>query len=165
MFSITASGKERVIYSFKGYRDGGHPEGPLTAIDGYLYGTTTGTSKSLRIYPGTVFKVSLSGKETILHRFRNDRFRTARRGTAPSSKLLNLNGELYGATSFGGKHDAGIVFSLTYSGKERVLHSFPGGPDGGGPTGALTIIGNTLYGTAGGGTGPCYCGAVFALTL
>jgi uncharacterized repeat protein (TIGR03803 family) len=167
VFSITTSGKERVLYSFKGYRAGGKPEGPLTAVDGNLYGTAAGSGNSHRIFWGTIFKLGLSGKETILHRFHND----GRDGTFPSSRLLNFNGELYGTTGTGGAHDAGIVFSLTYAGEERIVHTFSARHDGGGPNGVIAIK-NMLYGsTGGGGTARCYeyagkwypCGTVFRL--
>jgi uncharacterized repeat protein (TIGR03803 family) len=41
VFSITPSGKEAVLYSFKGGKtDGAHPYAGLTNVNGTLYGTT-----------------------------------------------------------------------------------------------------------------------------
>jgi hypothetical protein len=48
---------------------------------------------------------------------------------------------------------------------ESVLYSFPGAPDAAYPQSTLILdSGGTLYGTAGGGSRSCACGAVFALT-
>jgi uncharacterized repeat protein (TIGR03803 family) len=74
VFSITPSGKEDVIYSFKGRRgcgDGAFPATNLLDINGTLYGTTTqggGASQSYSMF-GTVFSVTTGGQETILHSF------------------------------------------------------------------------------------------------
>jgi uncharacterized repeat protein (TIGR03803 family) len=39
VFSVTASGEERVLHSFQG-TDGMGPDSPLTVLGGKLYGTT-----------------------------------------------------------------------------------------------------------------------------
>lgn len=163
VFSITTSGKERVLYSFQYGTDGAVPGAALIAVAGKLYGTTVeGGGQG---FAGTVFDVSPSGVEQILHRFKN----SLSDGQSPESVLLYHNGKLYGTTSVGGRHGDGIIFALTSSGKERVLYHFSGSPDGKYPTGGLTAVNNTLYGTtSGGGTGPCFhndgCGTIFALT-
>jgi uncharacterized repeat protein (TIGR03803 family) len=70
VFKITPSGEESVIYSFGGGRDGLHPNGGLIYADNALYGTTEGgglpsaSGQGL----GTVFKVTLTGAETIMQR-------------------------------------------------------------------------------------------------
>lgn len=167
VFAISTSGQERVVYSFKYGRDGAAPQAPLTLIAGHLYGTTTDGGGGHR-YLGTVFKISPSGKEHVLHRFAANGID----GTFPQSALVDLNGTLYGTTYIGGRGDGGIVFGLTLSGKETILYHFKGVPDGKYPTGGLAAINGTLYGTTTqGGAGPCYygrspygCGTVFALT-
>ncbi len=44
------------------------------------------------------------------------------------ARLLNVNGTLYGTTSYGGVmvgyYSVGTVFSVTPSGTEKILHSF-----------------------------------------
>jgi uncharacterized repeat protein (TIGR03803 family) len=163
VFSISTSGKERVVYNFQYGTDGAAPQAPLICIAGKLYGTTTdGGGQG---YLGTVFEVSPSGAERVLHRFQN----SINDGVSPQSALLDVNGTLYGTTDLGGRNYDGVVFALSKSGVERVLHNFKGGPRGKYPTGGLTVINGTLYGTtSNGGTGPCYggqgCGSVFALT-
>lgn len=57
VFSVTSGGKEKVIYSFGGYKlDGANPQGNLTLLGGFLYGTTpTGGVHG----SGTVFRIDL----------------------------------------------------------------------------------------------------------
>src|ERR1700733_12719061 len=65
--------------------------------------------------------------------------------------VLDLEGNVYGATQYGGSFDYGTVFKLDPSGKHTVLHSFLGS-DGLYPAGALLrdAQGN-LYGTTSNG--------------
>src|SRR5208337_3980851 len=86
-----------------------------------------------------------------------------------SSVTLDKKGNLYGATSGGGKHGYGIVFKLTphTDGRwaETVLHSFKNGdPDGSEPNGGLIqdALGN-WYGTTN-RDGAYHGGTVFELT-
>ena len=83
-------------------------------------------------------------------------------GTNPSADLINVEGALYGTTTYGGAKNAGTAFSITKSGKETVLHSFGGSNDGWYPVAALLNVKGTLYGTTtlgGGGDG-----TVFSIT-
>ena len=76
VFEVSPSGTERVLYSFKGGRDGAEPFAGLIAMNGKLYGTTAygGESQyggSLGVKGlGTVFEVTTSGKERVLYRFK-----------------------------------------------------------------------------------------------
>ncbi|HEY1429942.1 MAG TPA: choice-of-anchor tandem repeat GloVer-containing protein, partial [Candidatus Tumulicola sp.] len=61
-----------------------------------------------------------------------------------------MNGNLYGTTSQGGAVDAngnGTIYRLDTAGKEKVLHSFAGSPDGQFPQAGLTAVKGVLYGT------------------
>lgn len=162
VFVVSASGKERVIYNFAYGTDGAAPTGPLTAVSGRLYGTTTdGGGQN---YDGTVFEVTSSGEEHVLHRF----LKSLTDGQFPESALLYQNSKFYGTTSSGGKYGVGTIFVVTRSGSERLLHSFESVPDGRYPTGSLTAINDVLYGsTTEGGTGACSygdgCGTIFEL--
>ncbi len=174
---------ETVLFDFSDGTDGGYPLGGLI-IDGQgnLYGTTIyGGSNSCFALLGTtcgvVFKLSPQAhgrwKETVIHAFQNN----ARDGFLPECTLVfDSAGNLYGTTGDGGAYNLGVVFELTptTSGpwKEKILHSFTGGPDGRTPYTALVVdqAGN-LYGTAPGGgnvnTAACTsygCGVVFKLT-
>ncbi|MGB7049501.1 MAG: choice-of-anchor tandem repeat GloVer-containing protein [Candidatus Cybelea sp.] len=69
VFSMSTSVTEKVLYSFNTYtrdNDGANPSAGLVALNGLLYGTTEyGGSEA---YYGTVFRVSTTGKEKVLHR-------------------------------------------------------------------------------------------------
>lgn len=69
VFELTKSGrayKERILYAFGQPPDGAAPQSTLTLKRGYLYGTTfSGGADSL----GTVFRISRTGVEKILHSF------------------------------------------------------------------------------------------------
>jgi uncharacterized repeat protein (TIGR03803 family) len=130
-------------------------------VNGTLYGTTGGGGA----YGfGTVYSVTLGGKEKVLHSFGN-----GTDGAYPVGDLIDVNGTLYGTTAGGGANGCGsygycgTVFSITPGGTEKVLHNFVGAPsDGAGPRG-LTNVGGTLYGTTYTGGANTY-GTVFKIT-
>ncbi|HYL26787.1 MAG TPA: choice-of-anchor tandem repeat GloVer-containing protein [Candidatus Nitrosotalea sp.] len=71
-------------------------------------------------------------------------------GTNPSSDLIYIDGRLYGTAAQGGVgsgNGLGLVYSITTSGKIKVLHDFAGGSDGAKPEGGLVEVDGTLYGT------------------
>ncbi|MGB8909631.1 MAG: choice-of-anchor tandem repeat GloVer-containing protein [Candidatus Cybelea sp.] len=163
VFSITTSGAEKVLYAFGkgGYNDGADPTDDLIAVAGTLYGTTSGGGTRS---DGTVFAITPSGTETVLHSFKG-----SPDGFDPFGGLVNVKGTLYGTTEYGGRGD-GTVFAITTSGKETVLYSFGGGSgDGAHPYAGLINVNGMLYGTtySGGGAG-CYsnfgCGTIFSIT-
>jgi uncharacterized repeat protein (TIGR03803 family) len=97
-----------------------------------------------------------SGHFRLLHAFGN-----ASDGSNPAGELTQLNGLLYGGSGGGGSHGYGTIYSLSVTGKERVLHSFSGA-DGYGSWGTLLSYGGVLYGT--GADGPNFAGNVFSIT-
>jgi uncharacterized repeat protein (TIGR03803 family) len=153
VFKITQSGFETVLYSFTGAADGGVPQATLIqGIDGNFYGTTARGGASGE---GTVFKITSTGVETVLHSFAGG----ATDGSGPYAALVQgVDGSFYGTTRGGGISSQGTVFKITPTGMETLLYSFAGGfvgvADGGDPTTPL-ILGSdgNLYGTAGGGIG------------
>jgi uncharacterized repeat protein (TIGR03803 family) len=168
VFGLSPSGREHVIYAFKGGRDGVEPKAGLIAANGTLYGTTlSGGSTSCGGHGcGTVFTVSTSGAERVLYGFKggyND-------GANPATELSSLNGLLYGTTASGGACGCGTIFDLDASGTEKIVHSFGSGSDGVGPNSALLDLGGMLYGAtyAGGSGKKCGlgvgCGTIFRLT-
>ena len=100
-----STGAEKVLYSFKGAKDGANPYSSLVAINGKLYGTTYAGGSSGE---GTVFMISLAGVETVLHSFTG-----GVDGGGPESALINVGGTFYGLTIGGGVAHLGTVFSLT----------------------------------------------------
>ncbi len=173
VFSITAAGQYRVLYRFKGRRDGAYPLAGLTYLSGELYGTTFfgGTVGSgCPAGCGTVFEVDpTSGLEQVIYRFQG-----GTDGYQPGATLLAYRGTLYGTTYLGGTgagcsfstDGCGTIFQITTSGVKSILHNFSGD---GLPNSRLTVVNGKLYGTTPVG-GPHYrpirgCGDVFRLTL
>jgi uncharacterized repeat protein (TIGR03803 family) len=167
VFEITAQGQYKVLYNF-GSRagDGTAPcdFGGLALRGGKLYGTALygGAAGSF----GTVFDLTLKGKETILHTFGGQ----PGDGSYPfAGVIFDKAGNLYGTTEEGGPYSSclygcGIVYEVTKSGEEKVLYSFQDLNDAIGPDANLTFdkAGN-LYGTS--FTGGVYeGGTVFELS-
>lgn len=169
VFDVSQSGTEHVVYSFKGGADGWFPEANLFAANGILYGTTYfGGSGCNSGGCGTVFKITMSGTETVLYSFKG-----GTDGAGPSGGVIAVNGRLYGTTLGGsvsnsslcpdqGFPGCGTVFVVRESGKERVLRGFEGGDDGRTPTASLVSIRDKLYGTTAYG-GPSGNGTVFKI--
>lgn len=68
------------------------------------------------------------------------------------SLVRDAKGSLYGTTLNGGAADYGTVFEVNATGKETMLYSFNGSPDGAYPYGGLVRDGKgNLYGTTAGG--------------
>ena len=87
--------------------------GPFAGVvfdqKGNLYGTTFWGGD---YGEGAVFKLTPTGKETILYRFCAQNNCTD--GSNPYAGLvLDQKGNLYGTTSIGGAHWGGVVFKLT----------------------------------------------------
>lgn len=164
VFSITPSGSEQVLHSFPtGSGDGIYPYAGLSYINGTLYGT----SEKGGIYysRGTVFTISSSGAESVIHSFNN----YSGDGAYPEASVINVvrgvartKGTLYGTTAGGGVAGLGTVFAISPSG-ESVVHSFGGSGDGQNPYGGLKKIDDTLYGTTTNG-GAYNAGTVFAIS-
>jgi uncharacterized repeat protein (TIGR03803 family) len=182
VFKVDTTGKESVLYNFAGSPDGSNPNaGLLQSAANTFYGTTQeGGNLDCGSSPtplgcGTVFRLDMSGNETILYRFTggND----GSDGAFPTAGLVQDSaGNLYGTTASGGSPApcystypnppqkpfdifCGTVFKVDGSGTETVLHHFAGGKgnDGASPRGELVIdwAGN-LYGTTTyGGTEHC----------
>jgi uncharacterized repeat protein (TIGR03803 family) len=113
VFKLTKVGKETVLYSFTGGSDGSEPTGGLIRDSrGNLYGTTSfggDTSCEPPYGCGTVFKLSKTGKETVLHTFTG-----GADGANPDAGMIqDSKGNFYGTTFYGGAYGYGTVFKLT----------------------------------------------------
>jgi uncharacterized repeat protein (TIGR03803 family) len=188
VFEVNPStGKEAVVYSFKGSNagDGAYAFADLISVNGVLYGTTQegGVCDPYCGY-GTVFELSPSGSESVLHSFSGGGFYNAPDGGYPQAGLVDLNGTMYGTTADGGgtacvegngSSGCGTVFDVGASGSESVLYRFKG-KTGAYPTGDLVSAKGALFGTtdgggdSGSGSGGCSgnhafgCGVVFELS-
>ncbi|MGA8099718.1 MAG: choice-of-anchor tandem repeat GloVer-containing protein, partial [Candidatus Cybelea sp.] len=170
----------KVLHRFQGGTDGELPAAGLAVMNGVLYGTTeyggaAASCTDIGIGCGTVFSITPSGKESVIYAFKGT---PGNDGEVPYASVLPVNGLLYGTTPGGGSPGpsaclCGVIFSVTLSGKETVVHYFGGGnaTDGSGPYSPLIAANGSLYGTTSGGGGcprpspsPCYEGTVFEIT-
>ena len=142
VYKITRTGKFRVLHSFAGgTADGCNVLGtPHLDKYGNIYGTTSSCGASGL---GTVWKVTSTGIETVLHSFAG--------GTADGEYPLagvveDGNGNLYGSTETGGSANLGTVYRVSQTGKFTLLHSFTG-PDGEYPYSGFVLHNGALYGT------------------
>jgi len=166
VFEVTPTGSEKVLYMFAGPPDGLSPwGGVIRDAQGNLYGTTElggayGGAYGYAYGCGTVFKLTPTGVETVLHSFCS----SSADGAFPRGDLvLDAQGNLYGTTGRGGSQGRGTVFQLTPDGTETVLYNFTGGADGDGPSGLIMDLQGNLYGTTPNGGAYSY-GTVFELT-
>jgi uncharacterized repeat protein (TIGR03803 family) len=161
----TQATKFTVLHTFRGAPDDGEaPLGVLTRDSaGNFYGTTTqgGTGKC-NGGCGTAFKLDRTGKLIWLHSF------NGKNGRYPYAGLFRDDaGNLYGTTVEGGDMTCfslgcGTVFELNGTGKETLLYSFTGDPDGFFPEALLVrdavgnLYGTTYLGGASGGYGTVF---------
>lgn len=111
---------------------------------------------------GTVFKVTLAGKVTVVYSFCAEAY--CADGAAPYGGLVQgSDGNFYGTTFYGGAYYDGEVFKITPEGKLTVLHSFKGS-DGSNPVAGVVQAGDgAFYGTTSGLATRSY-GTVFKIT-
>ncbi len=165
VFKITQTGAFTPLHIFE-LHDGGFPRGGLIeASDGNFYGTTYEGGDLTCAAPygcGTVFKITSTGKLTMLHSF------DVSDGSGPSAGLIQAtDGDFYGTTFYGGDvsclYGCGTIFKITPGGALTTLHDFDGS-DGSGPSAGLiqTTDGNSYGTTVEGFNAPG--GTVFEIT-
>ncbi|HUA15541.1 MAG TPA: choice-of-anchor tandem repeat GloVer-containing protein [Verrucomicrobiae bacterium] len=139
-----------LIHSF----DGPHGSYPFAGLalgaDGNLYGTTTagGTSNA-----GVIYRITPTGTYKVLVHF--DNVNTLNGYQSFAGLISGADGNLYGATIWGGQFGNGVIFSISTDGAYSVLYNFDA------PTGVgayITPMQHTngrIYGmtTRGGGAG------------
>jgi uncharacterized repeat protein (TIGR03803 family) len=159
IFKLTQSGVFTVLYSFTGQADGAFPNGVISDPQGNLYGTT---NKGGAFGQGTVFEFTTEGNVNVIYTFTGG----SDGGESFDSALVrDSQGNLFGTTMFdGGFISLGVVFEVTPSGTETVLHTFLGGSDGAHPKGSLISDSEgNLYGTTSSGKN-LKGGTVFKIT-
>jgi uncharacterized repeat protein (TIGR03803 family) len=148
--------KEKVLYRFGTAPDGSTPYGTLVVHNGTLFGTTVNGGGG----NGTVFELTPTGagyKETVVWSFKGG----PKDGAQPYAGLTFVKGTFYGTTVEGGNSNHGTIFSISKSGKEKVLYRFQDtGLDSFAPHAELLALQGALYGTAAGG-GAQDAGTVF----
>ncbi len=154
IYEIAASGGVRWLYDFAPSPGGSEPASSLTYDSaGNLYGTTAEGGGSQN--GGTVYKLSPAGKQTVLYAFQGG----TTDGAGPTTGVVfDHAGNLYGTTPTGGvgscvydsdfTRSCGVVYKVSPSGQESILHFFSGGADGGQPNGLAIDSQGNLYGTA-----------------
>jgi uncharacterized repeat protein (TIGR03803 family) len=169
VFVLSLSGDEKVLHRFNGSSGGGHPfAGLLLDSDGNLYGTTS--SATGLSYGGNVFKTDpTTGRTTVVYGFSDGKDG----GFVLSGLIEDSRESLYGTTAGGGNRAApfcqangcGVVFKINKNGKEKVIHTFTGPPDGWWPrAGLVRDAEGNLYGTTeAGGASSCNCGTAFKI--
>ncbi len=152
---------ESVLYSFTNGADGGNPYAELIFdAAGNLYGTTFqggDLSACSELGCGVVFELTRNADgawtESVLHSFTDG----ADGGLLFGGLTFDPAGNLYGTTYSGGTYGYGVVFQLTPnpggSWREKVLHRFTDGKDGGLPYSNLIVdaAGNLCGTTTSGG--------------
>jgi uncharacterized repeat protein (TIGR03803 family) len=106
VFELSLAGKETVLYRFSGQADGSNPNPGMANLNGTLYGTTANGGAN---GCGTVFSVSSSGTVAAIYSFGGQ---ANGDGCNPRSGLVNVNGTLYGTTSYGGASDVGTIYKF-----------------------------------------------------
>lgn len=154
--------RETVLYNFSCGSDGKNPHGGVT-FDGHgnLDGTTVAGGAGGSCTGdgcGVVFQLTPTA-ENVLHSFTG-----GPDGFGPGGGVVyNSAGDVFGTTPDGGKYAQGTVYKVFRSGgswRERVIHAFTGGRDGGvgslgllltGPSGSLYSV-TEIGGEHGAGT-------------
>jgi uncharacterized repeat protein (TIGR03803 family) len=150
VFKLDSAGRKTNLYSFPAMPDGANPSSALIpGSKGNFYGTTFngGPANS-----GVVYKVDITGQETVLYSFAG-----GAGGANPIGRIVqDADGNIYGTTVLGGIANAGVVYKVDPAGKETVLYAFTGGADGANPQGGVigdnagNLYGTTLLGGAAG---------------
>jgi uncharacterized repeat protein (TIGR03803 family) len=116
-----AGTKVTTLFSFDNLH-GTYPYAGLAlGNDGLLYGATTAGGANTG---GTVFKATTAGVVTVLYSF--DIKQTAGGYQAFAGLVPASDGNLFGATVFGGGHSAGATFEITTAGAYTQLSGFDG---------------------------------------
>jgi uncharacterized repeat protein (TIGR03803 family) len=157
---------ERVAYNFVPATGYG-PTGVIRDSAGNLYvaNDNGGSNQSCTNGCGNILKVNPSGQGTELYAFPSG---TENGGPAPTGLIMDAEGNLYGATAFGGPTAIGSIFKLTSSGVESTLYSFPNTTRGRYPSGNLAMdLARNLYGVTSEGGISCAapgCGVIYEVS-
>ncbi len=154
IFEITSAGKLIRLFTFDGSNGAAPNGGLIQATNGNFYGVTAygGSSynQNCNNSCGTVFEVTPAGKLTTLYNFCS--LTDCADGFEPMGPLVQAtDGNLYGATMWGGTTGSGTLFKITPGGTLTTLYSFctqGNCPDGFSPfSGPIQATNGIFYGT------------------
>jgi uncharacterized repeat protein (TIGR03803 family) len=131
--------------------DGYFPVSLIESPDGNFYGTAVGGGVGLNAQ-GTVFKMTPSGKVSVIYSFAEEQNGFLPYGSAPNGVVEGTDGFLYGVATFNGPLGLGLVFKLSKSGTIEDLHDFCADfecSDGAYPAFVTQAIDGNFYGTTG----------------
>jgi len=114
-----AGSKVTILYSFDGPHGSFPTGGVVQGADGYLYGTTTAGGGS---NAGVIYKISTTGDLTVVVNFDSRMYLPGYQAYA--GLVAGADGNLYGATIWGGFNGVGTIFQLTTGGGYSVLYNF-----------------------------------------
>lgn len=134
------------LLDFTGITNGSYPYGSLFFDGSFLYGmTSNGGINDM----GTLFKIMPNGTGYV----KLLEFSGLINGSTPLDSLISDGTFLYGMTPNGGVYGFGTIFKIMTNGTGYLkLYDFDYTINGGYPRGSLTLVGDFLYGMAGGGT-------------
>jgi uncharacterized repeat protein (TIGR03803 family) len=108
----TTTGVQTVLHSFNAQPgDGSEPSGGLLNANGNLIGAAAfgGNTYACLSGCGAIYGIGSAGTYTLLHRFTG-----GADGAGPVGALTaDSKGNLYGAASYGGLNDNGVIFKIT----------------------------------------------------
>jgi uncharacterized repeat protein (TIGR03803 family) len=159
VYALTKTGDtwtETVLYNF--HQSDGRGAEDLVVVDDVIYGVTESGGAYGEGVAFRLEQINDSWKYRVIHTFTG-----GADGGNPAGLLWDqATGFLYGTTSLGGSTGAGVLFRLSTSGREKVLHNFGRGRDAAFPSSRPIIDPRTgtIYGTTA-LNGRIKCGTVY----
>ena len=136
-----AGTKVTTLYSFDGPH-GSYPTGGLVqGADGNLYGTTTAGGST---NAGVIYKITTAGSLTVMVNF--DNVHTLGGYQAFAGLVAGSDGNLYGATIWGGTSGYGEIFQMTTGGAYAPLFNFTAALTDGAYATPMLHTSGTLFG-------------------
>jgi uncharacterized repeat protein (TIGR03803 family) len=146
----------KTLYNFDGPH-GAFPIGGLVeGSDGNLYGTTSAGGS---FNDGEIFRINPVGTLTVLVNFNHNQPLLGYQTFA--GLIAGNDGNLYGATIWGGENGNGVVFEMTTAGAYSVLYSFASATGDGVYATPMDHTNGSIYGLTKRGGAPMN-GVVFA---
>ena len=95
------------------------PASPVQATDGNFYGVATGGIHGV----GVMYRMTPDGSLSTAHSFCTQKPLCADGKDVLVGPILGSDGNLYGATSYGGSSDTGVIYRMSPDGEFTVIHN------------------------------------------